>query len=53
MKCPFMELFKRSVDCVYCENGKCDDIEINTGNSDAWCVQKIAETTDIEYITEE
>ncbi len=37
--CPFWNIF--SVDCVYCINGECDELEINQANGDAWCHRMI------------
>ena len=37
IRCPFITVFDE-VDCVYMEaSGYCDEIDINTGNGDAWC----------------
>lgn len=40
-KCPFRVLF--DVDCVYTKDEYkiCEEIDINPGNSDAWCTEKI------------
>lgn len=35
--CPFLILFN-SRDCIYMDKfGLCEEIDINPGNSDAWC----------------
>ena len=37
MICPFIKTF--NVECVYCDNSKCDDIQTNSGNGDSWCLR--------------
>ena len=41
IQCPFSAWFFESKDCPYLTNGFCDEIEINTGNNDAWCTEQI------------
>ena len=41
IRCPFSTWFFESSDCPYLTNGFCNEIEINTGNSDAWCTEHI------------
>ena len=38
-RCPFSLSF--AFECVYRDNGICDEIEINPGNSDAWCYEMV------------
>jgi len=43
IKCPFWEIFF-DIKCPYIvEYNCCDEIEVNPGNSDAWCTAKIEE----------
>lgn len=36
--CPFLQEFNEVLDCPYLgELRECEEIEINQGNSDAWC----------------
>ncbi len=41
MNCPFLEIRTGEYSCIYCIKGKCDDMEINTNNGDAWCREQI------------
>ena len=40
--CPFAGMDISADDCVYMDKeGKCQDVQICPGNSDAWCTEKI------------
>lgn len=41
IQCPFADEFFQTIDCVYMKNQECDEIDINPGNSDAWCNKMI------------
>lgn len=45
MQCPFLKIYENAQNCVYCDStGNCDDIQTNTGNGDAWCVETIEQS---------
>ena len=39
--CPFADEFFMTIDCVYMKTQECGEIDINPGNSDAWCNRMI------------
>lgn len=46
IKCLFLDL---PHSCPYEEGGYCDDIEINSGNGDAWCRKNIERQLNDKY----
>ena len=48
IKCPFADEFFMTIDCVYMKTQECDEIDINPGNSDAWCNRMIWKGIDAE-----
>jgi len=50
VKCPFLfieQSIDRKIFCVYMVEGMCTNIEINPGNNDAWCTNKIERLYDL------
>ena len=53
--CPFIAMSSgRSGECLYIdETFQCDEIEINPGNSDAWCHRMVSQGMDATYPVED
>lgn len=54
VECPFLNDFSDSLRCPYInKQGICDDIEINAGNGDAWCMKHIKRSTYLHDLDKE
>lgn len=48
-KCPFLCCFGSEITCVYLdEYHNCDGVDVNPGNSDAWCMSIIEKSIKIQ-----